>query len=54
VAVLYRVECAVARGRACSSSAAGIAYRVYGGLRFFERQEVKHALAYLRLVANPS
>jgi ATP-dependent DNA helicase UvrD/PcrA len=28
-------------------------YRVYGGLRFFERQEIKHALAYLRLVANP-
>src|SRR6185437_4925842 len=25
----------------------------YGGLRFFERQEVKHALAYLRLAANP-
>ncbi len=32
---------------------AGVAYRVYGGLRFFERQEVKHALAYLRLLANP-
>jgi DNA helicase II / ATP-dependent DNA helicase PcrA len=32
---------------------AGLAYRVYGGLRFFERQEVKHALAYLRLAANP-
>jgi DNA helicase-2/ATP-dependent DNA helicase PcrA len=32
---------------------AGISYRVYGGLRFFERQEIKHALAYLRLVANP-
>lgn len=31
----------------------GLAYRVYGGLRFFERQEIKHALAYLRLVANP-
>jgi len=31
---------------------AGIAYKVYGGLRFFERQEVKHALAYLRLAAN--
>ncbi len=31
----------------------GIPYRVYGGLRFFERQEVKHALAYLRLIANP-
>jgi DNA helicase-2/ATP-dependent DNA helicase PcrA len=31
---------------------AGMPYRVYGGLRFFERQEIKHALAYLRLVAN--
>jgi len=31
---------------------AGLSYRVYGGLRFFERAEVKHALAYLRLVAN--
>jgi DNA helicase-2/ATP-dependent DNA helicase PcrA len=33
---------------------AGIAYRVYGGMRFFERQEVKHALAYLRLAGNPN
>ncbi|MDZ7657433.1 MAG: 3'-5' exonuclease [Sulfurimicrobium sp.] len=32
---------------------AGVSYRVYGGLRFFERQEIKHALAYLRLLANP-
>lgn len=32
---------------------AGLAYRVYGGLRFFDRQEIKHALAYLRLAANP-
>jgi DNA helicase-2/ATP-dependent DNA helicase PcrA len=31
----------------------GIPYRVYGGLRFFERVEIKHALAYLRLLANP-
>ncbi|WP_455205345.1 DNA helicase II [Kaarinaea lacus] len=31
----------------------GIPYRVYGGLRFFERQEIKDALAYVRLVANP-
>jgi superfamily I DNA/RNA helicase len=30
-----------------------VPYKVYGGLRFFERQEVKHALAYLRLAANP-
>ena len=29
-----------------------IPYRVYGGLRFFERQEIKDALAYLRLIAN--
>src|SRR5579859_7510489 len=29
-----------------------IPYRVYGGLRFFERQEIKDALAYLRLVEN--
>ncbi|MCC6198441.1 MAG: UvrD-helicase domain-containing protein [Burkholderiales bacterium] len=32
---------------------AGIAYRVYGGMRFFERAEVKHTLAYLRLIAAP-
>ncbi len=32
---------------------AGLAYRVYGGLRFFERQEVKHAMGYLRLASNP-
>ncbi len=32
---------------------ARIAYRVYGGLRFFERAEVKHAMAYLRLINNP-
>jgi DNA helicase-2/ATP-dependent DNA helicase PcrA len=31
---------------------AGVPYRVYGGLRFFERAEVKDALAYLRLVSN--
>ena len=30
----------------------GVPYKVYGGLRFFERLEVKHALAYLRLLAN--
>ena len=31
---------------------AGLPYRVYGGLRFFERQEIKDALAYLRLISN--
>jgi len=30
----------------------GLAYRVYGGLRFFDRAEIKDALSYLRLMAN--
>ena len=33
---------------------ASIAYRVYGGQRFFERAEIKDALAYLRLIQNPN
>jgi DNA helicase-2/ATP-dependent DNA helicase PcrA len=51
VAVLYRSN---AQSRVFEEGllAAGIPYRVYGGLRFFERAEVKDALAYLRLVAN--
>ncbi|MDF2940526.1 MAG: uvrD, partial [Gammaproteobacteria bacterium] len=32
---------------------AGIPYRIYGGLRFFERAEIKSALAYLRLILTP-
>ncbi|MDT8364089.1 MAG: 3'-5' exonuclease [Nitrosomonas sp.] len=31
----------------------GISYRVYGGMRFFDRQEIRHMLAYLRMIANP-
>ncbi|MBR9875611.1 DNA helicase II [Vibrio sp. J1-1] len=31
---------------------AGLAYRIYGGMRFFERQEIRDALSYLRLMAN--
>ena len=52
VAVLYRSN---AQSRVLESALfnAGIPYRVYGGLRFFERAEVKHALAYLRLIENP-
>ncbi|QIR13491.1 DNA helicase II [Shewanella aestuarii] len=30
----------------------GIAYRIYGGLRFFERQEIKDAMGYMRLINN--
>jgi DNA helicase-2/ATP-dependent DNA helicase PcrA len=51
MALLYRSN-AQSRILEHSLFRAGLAYRVYGGLRFFERQEVKHALAYLRLAAN--
>jgi DNA helicase-2/ATP-dependent DNA helicase PcrA len=52
IAVLYRSN---AQSRVIEHSlfSRGISYRVYGGLRFFERAEIKHALAYLRLVALP-
>ena len=51
-AVLYRSN-AQSRVLEHALFSRGIAYRVYGGLRFFERAEIKHALAYLRLVALP-
>ena len=53
IAVLYRSN---AQSRVLEHALFGAAlpYRVYGGLRFFERAEVKHALAYLRLIATPS
>jgi DNA helicase II / ATP-dependent DNA helicase PcrA len=52
MAVLYRSN---AQSRVVEHAlfSQGIPYRVYGGLRFFERAEVKHALAYLRLIATP-
>ncbi len=52
IAVLYRSN---AQSRVIEGTLfnAGLPYRVYGGLRFFERAEVKHALAYLRLLDNP-
>ncbi len=51
MAVLYRSN-AQSRVLEHALFSAALPYRVYGGLRFFERQEVKHALAYLRLIAN--
>ncbi len=52
VAVLYRSN---AQSRVLEHALfnAAVPYRVYGGMRFFERAEVKHALAYLRLIAMP-
>ncbi len=52
IALLYRSN-AQSRVLEHALFSAGLPYRVYGGLRFFERAEVKHALAYLRLIANP-
>ncbi|MCE1192569.1 MAG: UvrD-helicase domain-containing protein [Acidovorax sp.] len=53
IAVLYRSN---AQSRVIESALfnASVPYRVYGGLRFFERAEIKHALAYLRLLENPN
>jgi DNA helicase-2/ATP-dependent DNA helicase PcrA len=53
IAVLYRSN---AQSRVIETGLfnAGVPYRVYGGLRFFERAEIKHALAYLRLLENPN
>jgi len=53
IALLYRSN---AQSRVMESALfnAHIPYKVYGGLRFFERAEVKHALSYLRLLENPN
>lgn len=53
VAVLYRSN---AQSRVIETALfnAAVPYRVYGGLRFFERAEIKHALSYLRLLENPN
>ncbi len=52
IALLYRSN-AQSRVLEHELFAKGVPYKVYGGLRFFERQEIKHALAYLRLLGNP-
>src|SRR5215469_15891225 len=51
IAILYRSN---AQSRVFEEAflSARVPYRVYGGLRFFERKEIKDALAYLRLLAN--
>ena len=52
VALLYRSN-AQSRVLEHQLFTANIPYRVHGGLRFFDRQEIRHALAYLRLIVNP-
>ena len=52
IAVMYRVN---AQSRAFEDACAryGVSYQLVGGLRFYQRQEVKDVVGYLRLVANP-
>ncbi|MEM1244220.1 MAG: DNA helicase II [Pseudomonadota bacterium] len=52
-AILYRSN---AQSRVLEEAfiQANIAYRVYGGLRFYERAEIKDTLAYMRLIVNPN
>jgi DNA helicase-2/ATP-dependent DNA helicase PcrA len=52
IAILYRSN---AQSRVIEHAlfAAGLPYTVYGGLRYFQRAEVKHAIAYLQLMDNP-
>src|SRR5215467_778444 len=52
VAVLYRTN---AQSRAIEDALMreGITYKIVGGVRFYERKEIKDALAYMRLVINP-
>ena len=50
-AILYRSN-AQSRVLEAELLQSGVPYRIYGGQRFFERQEIKDAMAYLRLIAN--
>lgn len=51
-AILYRTN---SQSRALEEAcmAAGIPYRIYGGLKFYDRKEIKDIIAYLKLIFNP-
>jgi DNA helicase-2/ATP-dependent DNA helicase PcrA len=53
IAVLYRSN-AQSRQFEETLVTRGVPYRVYGGLRFFERAEIKDTLAYLRMISSPT
>ncbi len=53
IAVLYRTN-AQSRVLEDMLRRAGIAYRIYGGLRFYDRKEIKDIVAYLRVLVNPT
>lgn len=52
VAVLYRIN-ALSRNIEFALREEGIPYKIYGGLRFYDRKEIRDTLAYLRLVDSP-
>ena len=52
MAILYRTN-GQSRSLEKALTSMNIPYLIYGGFRFFDRQEVKHAMAYLRLAHNP-
>src|SRR6187431_274203 len=52
VAILYRTN-AQSRTLEDALRRSGMAYRIIGGVRFYERKEIKDSLAYLKLVLNP-
>ncbi len=51
--ILYRIN-ALSQNLESAFSRRSIPYRIFGGLRFFDRKEIKDIVAYLRLIANPS
>jgi DNA helicase-2/ATP-dependent DNA helicase PcrA len=53
VAVMYRIN-AQSRAMEVACNRQGVAYRLVGGVKFYDRAEVKDVLAYLRLVSNPA
>ncbi len=52
IAILYRSN-AQSRVLEHALFSAGLPYQVYGGLRYFQRAEIKHAISYLQLMDNP-
>ena len=52
IAILYRIN-ALSRSIEEGLNKAGIAYKMVGGLKFYERAEIKDIISYLRLIANP-
>lgn len=51
IAILYRASY-LSRSIEQALMRAGVNYTIWGGIRFFEREEIKHALCYLRLIAS--